>query len=211
MGQEKNKIIILIIIIAILSILCILFATNTISFKSNNNTNITNQTTNSSINSFLISDKLISTSESISSNTPDGYVFLSNGKFAYYNYNFATGYTEEGTTKFNRLISSIGTWSIKDNKLILKTEKEEYAVGGKEVDDLPYPYLSDYTQELKDTNKTIEYTIIELDNNNIPQALSLSSNNEEINWYSLSIGEELNIPKELAENGYSNTYYQLTK
>ena len=232
MEQEKNNnglITILISIIIVLLVLCILFTTGIINLKTkeivNNNTNQsdTNNNENSniddknstnisnqiSVSSFLISDKLISTSDVVSAHMPDGYVFLNNGKFSYYNSSFYYGISSEeyGNEKieYNRTISSVGTWLIDNNKLILKIAKEEYAVGGETSPGPPYPILIGYTKEIKDTNKIIEYTINGINNTdeNIP-FLSLSSDDGEIKWYSLSVGEYLNIPKKLAENGYSD-------
>lgn len=225
MNQEKNKngvIIFLIVISAILVVLCVLFATGTINLKSNevtDNDNINEVADNlpvSQVNSFLVSDKLISTSDVVPAHMPAGYVFLSNGKFSYYNSSFYIGYAkiENGNRgiNYNRMISSVGTWSINDDKLILKIEKEEYAIGGEENDEPPYPYISNYEKEVNDVNKTIEYTINGIDNTSeYMPFLSLSLGSDEIKWYSLSVGDYLDTPKKLAENGYSDEYYQLVK
>lgn len=219
MEQENNKngvIILLVVIIVILLALVVLLATGTISFKSNevtdnDNTNeVTDKLTVSQINSFIVSDNFISTHNVVADNMPDGYVFLNSGKFAYHNPSFHIRFVEgEG----NRLISFIGTWSTDGNKLVLNVNKEEYAVGGK-IDETPAGnYLTDFTREVKDVNKTIEYTINKIDNTSdyLP-FISLSLNNNEVKWYSLpGVGEYLNTPRALAENGYNETYSQLVK
>ncbi len=210
MEQEKNKkgvTICLISIIVVLAVLCISLEAGV--FNSNKTTD------NSSVNSFLTSNKLISTSDSVSSNMPDGYVFLNNGRFAYYNYSFDIGYIIGKNGKkeidYNRMISGIGTWTINNNELILKFEKEEHAIGGEEINEPPYPYLSNYKREIKNVNKETKYTINKIDDSSDTTPF-LSLNNNEVKWYSLSISEEyINIPKELAQNGYSDTYNQLIK
>lgn len=225
-NQKNNKgvIILLIIIIVILAILCILFATGTISFKSNyvdnteikqniiNNDNLDNNEilTASQVASFIVSNNFISTDNVVADNLPDGYVFKNDGKFAYHNPSFHTRFVE---SEENRLISFIGTWSTDGNKLILNVSKEEYAVNGKINETPGGNYLRDFSKEVKDINKTIEYKINKIDNTSdtLP-FISLSLNNNEVKWYSLpSIGEYLNIPTELVENGYSEKYYQLVK
>lgn len=177
---------------------------------STNNTDTDKKATISQINSFLISDNFISKSDVIAETLPDGYVFLDNGKFAYYNPSFHVRFVED---EQNRIISFIGTWSIDTNKLILNVEKEEYAVGG-EINSTPAGnYLQNYTRKVNEVNKTFEYIVNKIDNTNehLP-FISLSLDNNETKWYSLpGVGEYINIPRTLAKNGYNETYYQLVK
>lgn len=198
------------IIITILCILVLLLigyiVCDKILFVSDDKIDINNE---NKIESFLVDSKFISTTEVLGSQTLEGYVFLSNGKFAYYYKDFYVRFNEG---EDNRKISFVGTWSIENNKLILDVLKEEYAVGGTIINTPIGYYLSDYSKEVKDTNKTIEYQIngiFEMDHSSY---LSLTLNNDEIMWYDLhGLGVCESILRELAENGYSNTYYELVK
>ena len=210
MEEQKNKngiIILLLIIIAILSILCILLATDTIRFKKENSqedvSNIVNKITAEEVRSFIVSDEFITTTNVVPAILPGGYVFLENGQFAYHNSSFETRFTDDDE---HRLISFIGTWSTDGIKLVLNITKEERAAGGRiVVNEHVGNYLKDYTREVRDVNKTIEYTINKIDKDN--SYISLTLNNSEVIWYELSgVGSYLNTPRSLAENGYNESY-----
>ncbi len=153
---------------------------------------------------FLTGDYLISTTPVIGSNIPSGYIFLKNGNFSYYNPSFDIRFTE---SEENRIVSFIGTWSIQNNKLVLKINKEEKAVGG-EIEESPIgPLLRNYQKEIKDTTKTIEYTINGILSEEGISYLSLTLNNNKIEWYRLGgAGEYIETPKALAEKGYTEDY-----
>ena len=207
MEQEKNKngvIALLIIIIVILLALAVLLATGTISLKNNNGINSVDQITVAQVKSFLINNNLISTHDVVASNMPDGYAFLNDAKFAYYNQDFYRQFTE---SEENRLISFIGTYEIQDNKLILHVSKEEYAVGGKISEGPPYPVLSDFTKEVKNVNKTIEYTISKIDDTSeYMPFISLMQNDNEIKWYSLpGVPTYVKTIQALAKYGYGDS------
>lgn len=207
MNQEKKgkcAIILVISIILILVILAVLFFTGTISLKNNSNNNSTDQVTVTKVKSFLISDNLISTHDVVASTMPDGYTFLDNGKFAYYNQDFYIQFTE---SEENRLISFIGTYEIQSNKLILHVEKEEYAVGGEITEGPPYKVLRNYTKEVRNVDKTIEYVINKIDDTSeyMPFIL-LMKNDSEIKWYTLSVESKyVETIQLLAKNGYGES------
>ena len=106
---------------------------------------------------FLTSGKIISTQSSVGSGNPEMYYFTSNGKFAYMNVPF---FTKEGET-----ISSVGTWKIKDNSLVLTIKNEKKVKGGKmvkaEASD-PYDHLENYKDEVSNSTYTKKYLIIDL-------------------------------------------------
>ena len=211
MGKQSHKLVFGIgigfLLMGIVSSI-ILYTTDIL--KSNND--ITNDKTDDSIEkvtinqikSFLISDNLITKHNVVASNMPDGYVFLEDGRFAYYDQDFYRQFTE---SEENRLISFIGTWHLDNNKLTLNIEKEEYAVGGEINPGPPYPMLKEYTKEVRNTDKIIEYTINKIDNTTeyMPFIL-LTQDTNEIKWYSLpGVYEYVKTIKELAQNGYNNT------
>lgn len=205
MEQEKNSkstIILAIVIILVLIIIAVLFFTGTVSLKNNSSNNSAIQVTVGKVKSFLISDNLISTHDVVASNMPDGYAFLDNGKFAYYNQDFYRQFTE---SEENRLISFIGTYEIQDNKLTLHIEKEEYAVGGIISEGPPYPVLNDFNKEVKNVDKTFEYTINKIDDTSeYMPFISLMQNGNEIKWYSLpGVSTYVETIQLLAKNGYS--------
>ena len=106
---------------------------------------------------FLTSGKIISTQSSVGAGNPEMYYFTSNGKFAYMNVPF---FTKEGET-----ISSVGTWKIKDNSLVLTIKNEKKVKGGKmvkaEASD-PYDHLENYKEEVSNSTSTKKYLIIDL-------------------------------------------------
>lgn len=216
MKKMLNNKKILIIIVSSLALICLtIILINVLNDEENENIyddNIPNNEIISDENKvvvsepkeFLTSNCLISTSDVVASEIPDGYVFLSNGKFAYYNPNFYIRFNDK---KENRLMSYVGTWTITDDKLILNITDEEYAVGGTIVNNPIAHYLSDYTKEVKKVNKIIEYTINRIINNSnehrTPHLYLTHNNNNEVRWYSLPVGEDyLTVPTSLAENGY---------
>ena len=109
------------------------------------------------IKQFLTSGKIISTDSSVGAGNPEMYYFTSNGKFAYMNVPY---FTKEGQT-----ISSVGTWEIKDNNLILTIQQEKKVKGGKMVEATasdPYDYLENYTEEVLKSIYTKKYEIKDL-------------------------------------------------
>lgn len=187
------------------------YGNNSNNANNNSNDNVQNTVDDSTISQFLIGNYLISTSDVVGSVDPDGYVFLNNGKFAYYNGNFHI--SPEATNE--RLISYIGTWNITDNTLTLNVTSEEYAVGGTIVQGPPYDTLSNYTREVKNVDKTIKYTINGIVNDSDEYRtphLYLANDNNEIRWYILGVEEDyLAIAKDLAENGYDENKDQTAK
>ena len=119
--------------------------------EASNNSAVTNIKNNQTeqIIKFLTSGKIISPKSSLGSGNPEMYYFLANGKFAYMNVPY---FTNEGQT-----ISSIGTWEIKDNNLILNIEHAKQVKGGKIVKataSAPYDHLEDYTEEVSNSAYT---------------------------------------------------------
>ena len=142
---------------------------NTVNDLQNDNTLNTNDTDNlndfsetddemiEQVIDFLTSGKIISTQSSVGASNPEMYYFTSNGKFAYMNVPF---FTKEGET-----ISSVGTWKIKDNSLVLTIKNEKKVKGGKmvkaEASD-PYDHLENYKEEVSNSTYTKKYLIIDL-------------------------------------------------
>lgn len=158
-----GSLIVSIIIILILGMLvCKLYnekieETNNISdlqTKINNLEEENKKNENNPIIQFLTSGKVISTSNMIGAGDPDMYYFTKDGKFAFINLPY---FTEEGQT-----ISAIGTWKIKDNKIVLTIQHEKIVKGGKMTEAVasdPFDHLINYTEELSNSMRTVKYEI----------------------------------------------------
>lgn len=112
-----------------------------------------NEKTKQIIQFLTTSDKVISTSAWVGAETPDMYYFTGNGRFAYMGMPY---FTKEGQT-----ISSLGTWEIKDNNLVLNIQQEKKVKGGKMVEEsaIEFEHLEDYTEELSQVAYTKKYEI----------------------------------------------------
>lgn len=221
--KHVKSIILSIIFIAIIIIISILFNLNydaknkTIQAeqKKSNETVSINKNDDSlkddelSLKNFLITnneEKYISKYDSVGSGYPEGFVFLENGKFAWH-------HGEHYPTQENRKLSHRGTWKIEGNKLILNITEEQNAVGGEVKNDTVLgEHLSNYTEEFKNTHKTVEYIIdgIKYIINENKKVLSL--NNGSMKFYEINVESNyISNLKNIAENGYPNVNNEKNK
>ena len=111
------------------------------------------------IKDFLTSNNLISKSKEAENGYPVSYYFLNNGKFVY-----TIG--EEYVTQKGQAIGFCGTWSIEDNKLILKCEELKTAKGGKSVKETENAkkHIENYEEEISEINYVKEFEIKDFSN-----------------------------------------------
>ena len=162
------------------------------------------ETISQKITKFLTSKALITTSDVVGEHEPAGFVFLEDGKFAYYNEYFDHHFVE---SEENRVISYIGTWTVEDKTLKLKITEEEKAVGGTISNEPPTYALTGYKKQVNKVDRTDSYTIsgVETPDDELANMV-LTINGKTIKWYSLTGIEEeyLNKAKNIASSGYSN-------